>query len=973
MAIEVERLIASLEARIDRYEKNLAKARATTDKTFGAIESRGKRLQQSLDTTFSNFAKEFVKGFAFGAVGAVGLGVLSELPGTIRRIVGDAAGLVDVSQKLGLTTTAVQELHFAATQGGSSVEDMDKALGFFTKSVGEALDGTSELAKVLTANNIALRDTAGRVRDPLAILRDYANVIRDARSEQERARLTTLAFGKSGADLANVFRDGAGGIDAASAALAKMGGVLSDDLLQQIAAVDDRWDAFATNLETRVNRAILDTVAAMDDLAAGRSRVPGLSVPIPKNLQGNLPQNMTPEVRAAREELARYRNEAEKLMAPIEVIGSNPLNTSATGDTAREVMRLTEELKAGSISVSEFADGLDAVGKKQPSFAPMIASLKTVQREIFATVSELGRLTAQPETPVYPNRRAGIVQDRIVLAQRLAQGRAGLADASKGADLLASEKRLADEMDRLRRAVEKDRPGALVSEPQLRAQAQANIAAQDAAGAIGGYVNRTIGAESGGRVDAKNPNSSASGLGQFIESTWVDLFRRYFPDRARGMSDAAIAGLRTLASESDTTKTLIEAYAKENAVVLERAGVSVNEAALHLSHLLGAGDAVKVLKAAPGTLLKGLIKDKSIAANPTILGGGRTVEDAIAYAQSRAGQATYGGRQFGSNEDFAVYLKQQQATAAGMREELDLRRQLGAETIANTAAYAEYQRATELLAEAQQANAAVALEVHDVNTLLHGDLTKLSPAAREQAEAMRALAAQYGLTSEASAALDAGQEKVVGKIGSLNEIGRDALGTFISDLRQGKSAGEAFADVLDRIADRLVNIALDAVFPSGGGTGGGGILGMILGGLGGALGAPAAGGVYAEGGYTGPGSKYQIAGAVHAGEFVFDAASTRRIGPRNLEAMRRGRKGYADGGYVGPGDVAAAGRIASSATSGRGGTAITLAPSYQIDARGSQMSEAQLRAILRDNNKQLERHVERTVIPRYDANRWRTS
>lgn len=45
---------------------------------------------------------------------------------------------------------------------------------------------------------------------------------------------------------------------------------------------------------------------------------------------------------------------------------------------------------------------------------------------------------------------------------------------------------------------------------------------------------------------------------------------------------------------------------------------------------------------------------------------------------------------------------------------------------------------------------------------------------------------------------------------------------------------------------------------------------------------------FAAGGFTGQGGKYQPAGIVHKGEYVFDKAATNRIGVSNLEALRNG-------------------------------------------------------------------------------------
>jgi SLT domain-containing protein len=55
--------------------------------------------------------------------------------------------------------------------------------------------------------------------------------------------------------------------------------------------------------------------------------------------------------------------------------------------------------------------------------------------------------------------------------------------------------------------------------------------------------------------------------------------------------------------------------------------------------------------------------------------------------------------------------------------------------------------------------------------------------------------------------------------------------------------------------------------------------------------------LFASGGYTGPGGKYQPAGIVHAGEFVMPQEAVQRIGVRNLGQLA-GLPGYAGGGPV---------------------------------------------------------------------------
>lgn len=97
------------------------------------------------------------------------------------------------------------------------------------------------------------------------------------------------------------------------------------------------------------------------------------------------------------------------------------------------------------------------------------------------------------------------------------------------------------------------------------------------------------------------------------------------------------------------------------------------------------------------------------------------------------------------------------------------------------------------------------------------------------------------------------------------------------------------------------------------------------------------------GGYTGAGGKYQPAGVVHRGEYVFDAAATRRAGVANLDRMHRGLRGYADGGYVSSGGWAANGNSGSSPISvvvNNNGAPVNVAEAREVsDGRGGRRLE----------------------------------
>ncbi|MCW2244747.1 hypothetical protein M2352_000338 [Azospirillum fermentarium] len=82
-------------------------------------------------------------------------------------------------------------------------------------------------------------------------------------------------------------------------------------------------------------------------------------------------------------------------------------------------------------------------------------------------------------------------------------------------------------------------------------------------------ADRFIAAESGGNPNARNPNSSATGPGQFTDGTWKWLMSKAAPEVAAGKSDAELLALRT---DSALSRRMVEAYADENRKALSAAG-----------------------------------------------------------------------------------------------------------------------------------------------------------------------------------------------------------------------------------------------------------------------------------------------------------------------------------------------------------------------------------------------------------------
>ena len=112
--------------------------------------------------------------------------------------------------------------------------------------------------------------------------------------------------------------------------------------------------------------------------------------------------------------------------------------------------------------------------------------------------------------------------------------------------------------------------------------------------AVNAVVERVISVESNGDPNSKNRRSSATGLGQFLNETWLDMIRADRPDLIRGRGENEILELRR---DAKLVREITTRFAERNAAVLRRRGLPVTVGTVYLSHFAGGAGAVAILSA----------------------------------------------------------------------------------------------------------------------------------------------------------------------------------------------------------------------------------------------------------------------------------------------------------------------------------------------------------------------------------------
>lgn len=128
-------------------------------------------------------------------------------------------------------------------------------------------------------------------------------------------------------------------------------------------------------------------------------------------------------------------------------------------------------------------------------------------------------------------------------------------------------------------------------------------------------MSRIAHAESSGNPNAKNPNSSASGLFQFTNGTWASAIAKWGKELGYTLKDK-----NDPAAQTAVMQKLVE----DNAKVLSKAtGREPTDADIYAAHVLGAGGAAKLLKSDPNRQALTLFPRKVVDANRSLFFAGR--------------------------------------------------------------------------------------------------------------------------------------------------------------------------------------------------------------------------------------------------------------------------------------------------------------------------------------------------------------
>jgi hypothetical protein len=184
--------------------------------------------------------------------------------------------------------------------------------------------------------------------------------------------------------------------------------------------------------------------------------------------------------------------------------------------------------------------------------------------------------------------------------------------------------------------------------------------ASEATGADFGFLMRTAARESGYNPAARALSSSAAGLFQFVEQTWLGALKRHgakhglggYADLIHEASDGRLSvnggearkAVLALRLDPQAASLMAGELASDNSAYLKgRVGREPTAGELYIAHFLGAkgsGDLIEAAQSRPGASAASMFPDAA-SANPAIFyRDGRAASVAEVYANLTGGQAS---------------------------------------------------------------------------------------------------------------------------------------------------------------------------------------------------------------------------------------------------------------------------------------------------------------------------------------------
>ena len=236
--------------------------------TSSGLRSEVVRVNKLLDTMGASAKKAakdlgILKTIEIGKIGFAGISAGADIItglGTsalqmASRVATSADSLNDLSLRTGIALKPLQGFQLAAKLAGVDAEGFAVAVTKMSVNIGKAEPGDA-FAKSLGSIGVSLADLQGM--NPEAQFSAISKAIGEIPTTAGRAAASVEVFGKAGAALAPLFKDGAASLEDLTARAERLGIILQGDQVANIAAMNDGFDLVSATVDGIIGQILGD-------------------------------------------------------------------------------------------------------------------------------------------------------------------------------------------------------------------------------------------------------------------------------------------------------------------------------------------------------------------------------------------------------------------------------------------------------------------------------------------------------------------------------------------------------------------------------------------------------------------------------------------------------------------------------------------------------------------------------------------
>lgn len=240
-------------------------------KLFGSIFVDSDAADKSIKKTGENaegFTAKLGNGIKTAAkwgaavVAAAGVGATA-LFGLASNAASTADNIDKMSQKIGISREAYQELDFICSQSGTNVDNLKTGLKTLTNQMQSAADGSKTAMSAFEALGLSWNDGTGALKDQETMMWEAMAALQACENQTEKSALAVDLFGKAGTELMPMLNGASGSIEAMKKQAHELGLVLSDDAVDAGVRFTDTIDQAKRSLAAVVTRIGVDVMPAI--------------------------------------------------------------------------------------------------------------------------------------------------------------------------------------------------------------------------------------------------------------------------------------------------------------------------------------------------------------------------------------------------------------------------------------------------------------------------------------------------------------------------------------------------------------------------------------------------------------------------------------------------------------------------------------------------------------------------------------